>query len=81
MGTRDTRDIIGGVLLTITGIYFALHSGNYNMGEAARMGPGYFPTVLGWILAAMGLLIAAMALRRSGEVIDFQLAPCAPRGS
>jgi len=67
--SRDTRDIIGGVLMAVTGLFFALYARNYNYGEAARMGPGYFPTVLGWILAILGVLIAATALRRPGEAL------------
>ena len=32
------------------------------MGTAARMGPGYFPTILGVLLAFLGLVIVARAL-------------------
>ena len=31
------------------------------------MGPGYFPTVLGWLLAVLGVLIALPAIRRVGD--------------
>jgi len=69
LSSRDTRDILGGVLLAVVGLLFALHARQYAFGEAARMGPGYFPTVLGWILAVLGVLIALPALRRPGEPI------------
>jgi hypothetical protein len=65
--SRDTRDILGGVLLTVAGLFFALYAGRYGFGSAARMGPGYFPTLLGWVLAVLGVLIALPALRRPGE--------------
>jgi len=34
-----------------------------------RMGPGYFPFVLGGLLAVLGLVVAALALRRTREAI------------
>jgi hypothetical protein len=36
------------------GIAFALGATTYNIGEGARMGPGYFPLVLGILLAGLG---------------------------
>lgn len=35
------------------------------MGTAVRMGPSYFPTVLGWLLAVLGVVIVVSALRPS----------------
>ncbi len=67
MPSQISRDIIGGVLLVVTGVFFALHAGKYNFGELARMGPGFFPTVLGWTLAVLGALIALPALRRKND--------------
>ncbi len=34
---------------------------HYQMGSLTRMGPGYFPTVLGIILAIVGVIIAGTA--------------------
>ncbi len=39
----------------------------YRIGTPARMGPGFFPTVLGGILAALGLSLSIPALIRDGE--------------
>lgn len=72
MTSRDTRDILAGVLLALVGLFFALYAREYAFGEAARMGPAYFPTVLGWVLASLGLCIALPALRRPGERITVQ---------
>ncbi len=36
----------------------------YPLGTALRMGPGYFPTMLGAILIAFGLYVLAKGLRR-----------------
>ena len=37
------------------------------MGTAARMGPGFFPTLLGGLLAVLGLMLSVPALLRDGE--------------
>ena len=54
---RDKKDFNAGILYIILGAFFALWARNYPMGSAVRMGPAYFPTVLGWMLAALGLIV------------------------
>jgi hypothetical protein len=66
-------DFIGGVLLIAVGLFFAFYgSGHYAFGELRRMGPGFFPIVLGYVLAGLGviLLISAMTgvIERVGSV-------------
>jgi putative tricarboxylic transport membrane protein len=41
----------------------------YPMGTAMRMGPGYFPTVLGGILVVFGVILMARGMR-SGEKVS-----------
>ena len=52
------------------GILAVVLSRDYPMGSANRMGPGYFPTVLGCILAVLGVLIAALSVKVEGEGIE-----------
>jgi len=54
-------------MFAVAGAAFAIGATNYNIGDAARMGPGYFPMLLGGILCVLGLVVAAIALRPSGE--------------
>lgn len=63
---RDQQDIIGGLLLTALGVFLAYYSQRYSFGTLARMGPGFFPTVLGVLLALLGALVALPAFFRSG---------------
>ena len=42
-------------MFTVVGIAFAWGSTNYNVGNGARMGPGYFPLMLGILLTVLGL--------------------------
>lgn len=55
------------------GLFFALYGGQYTFGTAARMGPGFFPVVLGWVLAFLGLLIILPALRQPRVPVQFAL--------
>jgi hypothetical protein len=69
---RDAHDLIGGLAVAATGAFFAIYGSRYAMGTAARMGAGYFPVILGWILAVLGLLVALPAWRRPGSPIVVQ---------
>ena len=44
-------------MFSIVGIAFAGGALNFDVGNAARMGPGYFPLMLGVILALLGTAI------------------------
>jgi hypothetical protein len=52
MKIKHAKDFWSGVMFTTFGLGFAVIAQNYDMGTAARMGPAYFPTVLGGLLAA-----------------------------
>src|SRR6187402_1403562 len=49
-------------MFTIVGIAFAIGAWTYNVGTGARMGPGYFPLMLGILLALLGLAVIFGAL-------------------
>jgi hypothetical protein len=56
-GKRAGTDILAGLIFVAFGLAFALASLRYELGTPLRMGPGYFPLVLGGILVLLGLLI------------------------
>jgi len=60
---KNEKDFWSGVLFVVFGLGFAIGAKNYDMGSAQRMGPAYFPTILGALLAIMGLYIASRGLR------------------
>jgi hypothetical protein len=51
---KSQRDFFAGLLFMAAGIAFAWGATNYDIGNSAHMGPGYFPLVLGIVLAALG---------------------------
>ena len=63
MKIRNQTDFWSGVMFIIVGLFFALFAQSYDMGTAQRMGPAYFPTVLGWLLVVVGIVVGLSALR------------------
>ena len=49
-------------MFTIVGGSFALGASSYQLGTGARMGPGYFPLVLGVLLAIIGIAVTFTSL-------------------
>ena len=62
MSMKSQKDFFSGLLFMTVGVAFAWGATNYNVGAAARMGPGYFPLVLGILLAILGAAITFKAL-------------------
>jgi lipid-A-disaccharide synthase-like uncharacterized protein len=66
---KDVRDIVGGLGLAAVGLFAVVYGQRYEFGDLNRMGPGYFPVVLGLMLAVLGVLIALPAFFRRGEPV------------
>ena len=62
MRIKSQRDFYSGLMFMAVGIAFAWGATNYTVGEGARMGPGYFPLMLGILLAVIGLFITFEAM-------------------
>ncbi len=57
MGIKSQKDFFSGLMFMIVGIAFAWGATNYKIGDSARMGPGYFPLMLGVLLGVLGAVI------------------------
>ena len=57
MKIKSQKDFFAGVMFTVVRVAFAWGATTYNVGTGARMGPGYFPLMLGIVMAAIGLVI------------------------
>ena len=64
MSIRNRKDFWSAVMFVLFGVLFIIWSRDYQFGTAQRMGPGYFPTVLGYMLVFLGALVGLPALRR-----------------
>jgi hypothetical protein len=55
---RNRRNFYAGLLFSCFGVFAFLMARDYPMGTAVRMGAGYFPSILGGLLALLGAGIA-----------------------
>ena len=69
VGLRENQDFWSGIMLIATGMAAVVIARNYTFGTSLRMGPGYFPTVLGSILTLFGVYFVVKAFR-STETIE-----------
>ncbi|MBK7591884.1 MAG: tripartite tricarboxylate transporter TctB family protein [Betaproteobacteria bacterium] len=66
---RSPRDFWAGVLYAGFGAAAVLIARDYGLGSSSRMGPGYFPTVLGSLLLLIGLASLVRSFFAAGEPI------------
>jgi hypothetical protein len=65
---RNNKDFWAGIMLIGIGAASIFFARDYPFGTTIRMGPGYFPTMLGGILVLFGIYVMVMGLR-TGEKI------------
>ena len=63
---KSQKDFFSGLMFSVVGIGFAVGATEYSVGQASRMGPGYFPLILGVILTVLGAIIAIKAMTAGG---------------
>ncbi len=62
MQIKSQKDFFSGLMFMAVGGAFAWGATTYNVGVGARMGPGYFPLMLGVLLTVLGMVITFKAL-------------------
>lgn len=71
----ERKDFWSGLMLIAIGGVAVFMASNYQFGSSLRMGPGYFPTVLGTFLILFGVYFLAQGLRSSSEKIEGSWSP------
>ena len=61
------KDLLAGLMFIVIGVVFFVGAYNYQMGTAARMGPGYFPRILGGVMAVLGFIVAGIGLKNQAQ--------------
>jgi hypothetical protein len=73
---RSPQDLGAAGVLVVIGLAGAYFGRDLAFGTAGRMGPGYFPIILSWIIVAVGVILAVRALTIEGPRIEpVQLRP------
>ncbi|NBT55755.1 MAG: tripartite tricarboxylate transporter TctB family protein [Betaproteobacteria bacterium] len=62
MNIKSQKDFFSGLMFTAVGVAFAWGATKYSLGTGARMGPGYFPLMLGILMAILGGVITFKSL-------------------
>jgi hypothetical protein len=62
MAIRHPKDFGAGLMFTGFGIASIVIAASYPLGTAARMGPGYFPRILGILLILFGAILIVRSL-------------------
>ena len=62
MKIKSQKDFFSGLMFTGGGAAFAVGAPSYTVGTGARMGPGYFPLMLGVLLAILGAVVMFKSL-------------------
>ncbi len=62
MHIKSQKDFFSGLMFVVVGVAFAWGATTYNVGEGARMGPGYFPLMLGIVLVVIGAVVLFTSL-------------------
>ena len=70
MKIRSHKDFFSGLMFLGIGVAFVWGASTYRMGVADRMGPGYFPLILGILMTILGVLITLKALTLKTEEGD-----------
>ena len=66
---RNPKDFWAGALFVAIGATALVLGAKYTLGTAARMGPGYFPRILGILLIVHGAILAFRATRTAGPPV------------
>ena len=65
-----SKDFLSGVMFIVFGLVALWFGRNLQMGTTVRMGPGYVPHMLAYIMMGLGGIIVVVALLVPGEITE-----------
>jgi hypothetical protein len=73
---RSPQDLGAGAVFLLIGAVGAYFGNDLAFGTASRMGPGYFPVLLSWLIISIGVIVGFRGLTIEGPQIEpVQLRP------
>ena len=70
MEIKSPKDFWAGLMFSAFGLFFMIAARAYRMGTATGMGPGYFPTLLGGLMAVLGGVIFFQSFVVRGQKVS-----------
>jgi hypothetical protein len=67
MNIRAPKDFWSGIMFLAFAAVALLSARGYSLGTSGRMGPGYFPMLLGAVLGGLGLILVVRSFLIAGE--------------
>lgn len=67
---RHPKDFWSGIIFLCIGLAAVIIGRDYSMGTAGRMGPAYFPTILGGLLVLIGSVAIIRSFIHSGVAVE-----------
>lgn len=67
---RNPKDFWSGIMFLAISLATVVIAREYPMGTAGRMGPGFFPAALGWVLAAISIVTLIGSCTTKGEPLE-----------
>ena len=67
---KSPQDIGAGVVFLLIGLAGLYFGGELALGTAARMGPGYFPRLLSFMIIAVGVAVALQGITVEGPPVE-----------
>jgi putative tricarboxylic transport membrane protein len=69
MRIKSPKDFWAGWMFIAIGLFFVISARGFEYGSAARMGPAFFPTMVGGLTAGMGLVVLLQSFLIRGEKV------------
>lgn len=66
----DKREFLSSLTTLLIGAGVLWEASRYSVGSLYQMGPGFFPTALGWLLIAAGGLMMVVSFRLQTEALE-----------
>lgn len=67
------NNCVGGALLLALGLFFVIGALDLEIGTARRMGPGYFPLVVGSVVSILAILVIANSVFEANVAVKLEI--------
>ena len=65
-----TKDLVSGIIFAVVGLVVVAEAMTHPLGSLLRMGPGYFPTVIGGLTILFGIALIGKSLLEGGPKVS-----------